>query len=112
VPRTNSPKPKHLTLRPKRRGRISKGKLSGGCGRAAAAMDEGKKKWVAWAAAAAIFVVLMLVTPAQPAHRSDAICMPAWELADQLLIRRHPVKIWQHKLHIYKHLAASLQIRS
>jgi hypothetical protein len=29
-------------------------------------MDEGKKKWVAWAAAAAIFVVLMLVTPAIP----------------------------------------------
>jgi hypothetical protein len=66
VQRTNSPKAKHPTLRPKRRGRISKGKLSGGCGRAAAAMDEGKKKWVAWAAAAAIFVVLMLVTPAIP----------------------------------------------
>ena len=31
-------------------------------------MDDGsrKKKWVAWAVAAAIFVVLMLVTPAIP----------------------------------------------
>ena len=29
-------------------------------------MEGRKKKWVAWAAAAAIFVVLMLVTPAIP----------------------------------------------
>ena len=29
-------------------------------------MDAGRKKWVAWAVAAAIFVVLMLVTPAIP----------------------------------------------
>ena len=37
-------------------------------GRRAAAMDGEwwRKKWVAWAAAAAIFVVLMLVTPAIP----------------------------------------------
>lgn len=29
-------------------------------------MDGRRRKWVAWAAAAAIFVVLMLVTPAIP----------------------------------------------
>ncbi|KAG8053862.1 hypothetical protein GUJ93_ZPchr0001g33185 [Zizania palustris] len=32
----------------------------------AAAMDRSRKKWVAWAVAVAIFVVLMLVTPAIP----------------------------------------------
>jgi hypothetical protein len=34
-------------------------------------MDAGrKKKWVAWAVAAAIFVVLMLVTPAIPQNEA------------------------------------------
>jgi hypothetical protein len=47
----------------KSRGAAAEEKLVGG---REAAMDEGKKKWVAWAAAAAIFVVLMLVTPAIP----------------------------------------------
>jgi len=52
-------------------------------------MDAGRNKWLAWAVAAVIFVVLMLVTPAIPQNEDYH------DFADQrtLFLGRYPPKL-------------------